>query len=80
MFKKTTATTLFIMADVEKDVETLEQMHATGSDSLNIMASLSRTVVRVFYERIKRENPALSEQQVLKKLNEELFYGRRDNC
>ncbi len=68
------------MGDVEKDVETLERMRATGRDSLNIMASLSQTVVRVFYNRIKKENPELTETGVLKKLQEELFYGRRDNC
>lgn len=67
------------MGDVEKDVEALERMHATGSDNLKVMASLSKTVVQVFYSRIKRENPELSEAAVLKKLHEELFYGRRDN-
>ncbi len=67
------------LSDVQKDVEMLERMHATGRNNLLIMASLTQTVVRVFYKRIKKENPELSEEALFKKLHEELFYGRRDN-
>ena len=67
------------MGDVKKDVDDMIRMGATSKDSLRIMASLTATVIRVFYERLKRENPRLSKHEILKKLNEELFYGRRDN-
>lgn len=67
------------MGDVKKDVEDMIKMHATSKDSLRITASLTATVIKTFYERIKKDNPTLSKHDLLKKLNEEIFYGRRDN-
>ena len=42
------------MGDVKKDVEDLLGMHATAKDKLRIIASLTATVIKVNYERIKR--------------------------
>ena len=67
------------MGDWKKDIDDMLKMRATGKDSLRISASLTATVIRTFYERIKKENPRLSKHELLKKLNEEIFYGRRDN-
>ena len=67
------------MGDWKKDVDDMLKMGATSKDSLRISASLTATVIKTFYERIKKENPGLSKHELLKKLNEEIFYGRRDN-
>ncbi|MEW6748786.1 MAG: hypothetical protein AB1295_03710 [Candidatus Micrarchaeota archaeon] len=67
------------MGDVRKDVEDMVKMKATGADSLRIMASLTATVIRSFYRRKKNENPAASMHQHLKKMDEDIFHGRRDN-
>ncbi len=67
------------MGDVRKDVESLERMNATPKDNLRIMASLTQMVISVNYQRIRSENTHLSKHQQMEKLNEELFYGRRDN-
>ena len=67
------------MGDVKKDVETMRRMHATSDDKLRIMTDLTETVIRVNYERIKKENPQYKKEKVLKKLQQCLFYGRKDN-
>lgn len=67
------------MGDVKKDVEGLRRMNASGSYNLKLMASLTAIVIRVNYERIKQTHPNWSNHAVLKKLHEDLFYGRRDN-
>lgn len=67
------------MGDVEKDVEGLKQLHLSGSDKLRITSSLNNFVIKLFKERIRKEHPDLTKEELLKILREELSYGRRDN-
>ncbi len=67
------------MGDVRKDVEALRRMHASGNDKLEYMSDITSLMVSIFEERIKKENPKLTKQEILKLLREELYHGRKDN-
>jgi hypothetical protein len=67
------------MSDVEKDVNRLKELHLSSSDKLHITSSLNDFVIKLFKERIRKEHPDLTKEELLKILREELSYGRRDN-
>ena len=67
------------MGDVKKDVELLERQNADGAVSLQIAFALDNALIKLFEERIKKENPGISLRALRNRIQEELFYGRKDN-
>lgn len=67
------------MGDVKKDVDAMIRMRASGEDSLRIAFDLNNTVIKLFEQRIKKQNPRISKSELRKKVAEDLFYGRKDN-
>jgi len=67
------------MGDVKKDVDALIRAGASGEDSLRVAFDLDTTIIKIFGQRIRAENPSISKKALLKKIHEDLFYGRKDD-
>ena len=67
------------MSDVRKDVEDIKKMHATGEATLMAAFSINNSIISIFEQKLKKDFPNLSKSELVKKIHEELFYGRTDN-
>lgn len=67
------------MGDVKKDVDALIRAGVSGEDSLRVAFDLDSTIIRIFEQRIRAENPGISKKALLKKIHEDIFYDRKDN-
>ncbi len=65
------------MGDVKKDVESMRRIHATSLDKLEIMADITDFIVSSFVEKIKKENPDISRDNLIEKLKVMLYHDRR---
>ncbi len=61
------------MGDVEKDVELLMSVNATSEDNMRLMCEMTDLVVAFHKERIKRQNPNITQDELIPRLRAELF-------
>lgn len=56
-----------------KDIEALER---TGDSSFEISVSLTTSIMQLTVDRIKAENPDVTDIEILHKTREQIFHGR----
>lgn len=64
------------MGDVKKDVESMRRIRASSTDKLEIMADITDFIISSFVEKIKKENPDISREDLIEKLKVMLYHDR----
>ena len=67
------------MGDWKKDVDAIIKLGASGEDALRIAFDINNTIIGLFEQRIKNNNKGISKKELIKKIQEDLFYDRADN-
>lgn len=67
------------MEDIKKDIELLRRINATPEDNMRLMCEMTDSVVAFYKKHLRKENPNISQAELITRLRIELLCCRRDS-